>query len=73
MLREGGQIGGHGGVDQRQVVLVLEQRNGAVLYMPALDLGLARHPEHGGRKHPRREAEHRIGNALHQIDRAAQE
>ena len=55
MLAEGSDPRGQRGIDQRQRIFVAKQRNRIVRHMKPFDLGLSRHPEHSGRKNPRRE------------------
>src|SRR6202011_3481579 len=55
MLAEGSDVRGERGIDQRQLIFVAKQRNRIVRHVQPFDLGLPRHPEHGGRKNPCRE------------------
>src|SRR5580704_1152051 len=62
MLAEGSDVRGERGIDQRQLIFVAKQRNRIVRHVKAFDLGLPRHPEHGGRKNPRRERNQGLRN-----------
>src|SRR5476651_801467 len=69
MLREGRDVSRGGGADQRKLIFILEQRNGAGLEMPARHLGGAGLPEYRGRKNAGGKRDEPIGNAIHRGDR----
>ena len=64
MLAEGSDVCGERGIDQRQLIFVAKQRNRIIRHVKAFDLGLPRHPEHGGRKNPRRERNQGLRNSV---------
>src|SRR5439155_15159739 len=64
MLAERSDLRGQRRINQRQRILITKQGNRIFCYMPILDLGLTRPPEHGSRKDPRRERNQRLRNLV---------
>ena len=67
------EVRGELGTEQWHLIFLAKKRDRAFGHPPAFDLGLAGIPEHGGRKHARRERDGEIGNAFHRVDRRADE
>src|ERR1700730_479790 len=65
MLAEGSDVRSASGMDQLRLVFVAKQRDRVVRDVKAFDLGLPRHPEHGGRKNPRRKRNQGLRNSVH--------
>src|SRR5258708_14942846 len=68
MLGKGRRVSCDRRVDQRKLILILEQRDGAGLEMPAGYLGLAGLPEHRSRKDTSRKSDEPIGDAIQRGD-----